>query len=91
MGLSFNIVYRKGKENAAANALSHLSATGLDEEVVELKRLTSEKNSNWEELIAKENETDVWIRTMKEKIKTGEVDPNFSDKMEFYISENYSV
>lgn len=78
LGFSFKIEYRKGKENAAADALSRLPATELEKELAELKRLTSEMVSNWEELVAKENETNDWILAMKEKVQAEETDSKFS-------------
>lgn len=78
LGFTFKIVYKKGKDNAAADALLRLLTTEMEEEVAELKKLTSSMISNWADRIADENKSDTWIQNIKEEIKLGKADTDYS-------------
>lgn len=80
LGFSFSIVYKKGKENAAANTLSWLPAVEAEIEAVQLKELTSSLNSDWEDCMQVENKSDPWICEIVKRIGRGDFDTNFEVK-----------
>lgn len=77
LGFSFSIVYKKGKDNGAAGALSRLPTVEIETESVQLKELTSILVSDWAKHMLKENKSNPWIREIREKIGRGDFDPDF--------------
>lgn len=89
LGFTFKIVYKKGKDNIVADALSSLPTTEAGEEIGQLSKLTSSIMTDWGKRILEANNTDPWIIAKKEKLGKDEGDPDYSVKGDilFYLSK----
>lgn len=65
-------MYKKGKDNIFADALSRSPTTESKEEYGQLAKLTSSIVSDWGDRILKENLSDPWIIEKGEEIEPRE-------------------
>lgn len=83
LGFSYIIVYRKGRENLAADALSR-SPVGEEElGSTQLMAITCQHLPEWLEQLLKENETSEWLRELHEQVK------NKTASVGFSVSQGY--
>lgn len=80
LGFSFTIEYKRGKDNAVADALFRLPEIEIGEESTQLLELTSSLTSNWAGILADEEKLDPWIRNIITKVQEGNFDPNYTVK-----------
>lgn len=78
LGFTFKFMYKKGKDNIVADALSRLPAT--EEELGQLASLTSSIISDWADRILQENKSDPWIIEKGNKLNHDGSDPNYTMK-----------
>lgn len=65
---SYNIVYRKGCENLAADALSRMPAEDDELGSAQLLALSCHQLPGWLETLAEENHTDRWLSQIRQQI-----------------------
>lgn len=69
LGYSYNIVYHKGRENLAADALSRILAEEDDLGSPQLLALLCEQLPDWLKQLLEENRTDDWLDHIQQQIK----------------------
>lgn len=80
LGYSYDIVYRRGKDNIAVDALSRLPAENseLSSEESQLNTLVCEPISEWVQKVQEENEKDEWIGEIKKQMNEQGAKEGFS-------------
>lgn len=81
--MTFDIVYRKGKENRAADALSRLPAEEDESQPTSFKRFVGEPVNGWIDKILNENKRDEWILKIRAQVKDQTARDGFKIRGEF--------
>lgn len=78
LGYRFNIEYKRGKENSAANALSRILAK--EEITSQLRAMSAVNLPEWVDKLKEESKTDEWLIKIKQQIEAQSARPDFQLK-----------
>lgn len=70
-------MYKRGKDNAATNIMSQLSAVETEIKSAQLQELTSSLKSDWEDHMLEGNNSDPWIHNIIARINLGDFDLDY--------------